>query len=227
MDCHDLIIASSLDLTQGDFYGRLIASATRVVAVDGGVAACRMANRPPDLLIGDMDSAASADVAWATDRGSELERLLGTRHETDLATAVSSALATEADRRVATGVLGGRLDHELASLGALFASNRPWTVCEPSATAWVLPQPANLRLSCRPETIFSLLPWTDRAVLTVSGVEYPLDRETLAGFSSQGVSNVATSTEVSVVVHSGSLLVVVPDLDSSRFMGYAIEQLST
>ena len=56
-------------------------------------------------------------------------------------------------------------------------------------------------------TTVSLLPWGHDAVVTATGVRWPLHRETLAAGTSRGISNVATATSVDIDVERGMLLV--------------------
>jgi thiamine pyrophosphokinase len=216
-----LLIASSLDRKAPGFYRDLIQEASHVIAVDGGLWACRSAGTPPDLVVGDLDSADSDDVSWAKQAGVEFNLLAVEKDESDLRVAVEMALTLEAGRRTATGVLGARLDHELAGLGVLFASGAGWLIEETHTLAWVLHGPSTLEIE-GPGAIFSVLAWGHSAIISIENATYPLTRHTIEPFSSLGVSNIVGRTTSSIVIESGDVLVVHPRLDSPPVLGYAM-----
>jgi thiamine pyrophosphokinase len=215
-----LLVAAALDTARRDFYVDLVASADSVVAVDGGITACRWADRPPDLLVGDFDSASPDDVDWAKRAGAALERLPVRKDATDLQVGLKRSASFSGSRRVATGVLGGRLDHELASIAALFdVVHAPWVVLEPALNAWPLLGPATLTLEGEGATV-SLLAWSAEVSVSARGVAYPLDREVLSRCEPRGVSNIIQAEQASLTVHSGMLLVLSPHLDFPPAIGY-------
>jgi thiamine pyrophosphokinase len=220
-----LIIAASLVPEDSRFYAELIAAADCVIAVDGGLAACRWADVSPDHLAGDLDSASADDVAWAEASGAVLHRLPTHKDETDLAAALSLAEELGYQTGTVTGVLGHRVDHELAALGALFeADPATWSIQEPDVNAWTLVAPASLALEGKGATV-SVLGWTEGATITTMGMEYLVHDLALGPFDSRGVSNVITSDVASVVVESGAALVLSTRLDFPPAMGYATRQV--
>jgi thiamine pyrophosphokinase len=87
-----------------------LAQATAVVAADGGARFPLAAGRPPDVLIGDLDSF-PAEAAQALERAST--RLIvrpEDKDETDLELALLHAAAVYSDEILVFGALGGRLD---------------------------------------------------------------------------------------------------------------------
>jgi thiamine pyrophosphokinase len=214
-------VAAALDPAYRDFYVELVTRAGSVVAVDGGVAACRWADRAPDLLVGDLDSASSQDVEWAQAHGAALERLPVHKDVTDLQVALERSADLTGSHRVLTGVFGGRLDHELATIAALFDFvHGSWTAQEPTLSAWPLLGPTTLALQGEGATV-SLLAWSEAVSVSAQGLEYPLDHDLLPRCDPRGVSNVLRSDRASLTVHSGALLVVSPRLDFPPAIGYA------
>jgi len=214
-----LVIGAALDRSRLQFYADLITAANDVIAVDGGIAACRAANAPPAILVGDLDSASSDDISWAESSGTQIHRLNRSKDETDLEVALT--LCGPESETIATGVLGQRLDHQLASLGVLFDDRtHSWVVREPKVTAWALIAPMTLHLRGLHSTV-SLLGWSGPATITTEGCEYALVAEALQPFSARGVSNHLVAENATVELHSGMLLAVSPHLDFPPSMGYA------
>lgn len=119
------------------------------------------------------------------------------------------------DRLILIGGGVGRLDHIFAAIGAL---GRPTMTSVPQLEAWwarhhlrVVHGPGRAELELAPGTTLSLLATHGpcRGV-TISGVEWPLDRADLAPLAGLGVSNVALEPEVDIAVSSGVLTVIVP-----------------
>lgn len=93
-----------------------------VVCADGGTRHLRRLGRLPDLLVGDLDSAQPADVAWMTRQSVVLHQYPVAKDATDSELAVQAALdvlAKQADRSaqelVLLGAFGSRPDHVLAN----------------------------------------------------------------------------------------------------------------
>jgi thiamine pyrophosphokinase len=192
-----------------------------VVAVDAGADWCYQAALIPDLLVGDLDSVSAATRQALA--AQEVEELVFERDKdsSDLELALGELLRRGCTDLVATNVLGGRLDHELAALGNLSAAGQRGlavTVVEPSQTLIFLNSPgarSRLRigfgseLDSVGETFVSLMPWGGPATVSASGFKWALDHATLDPGSSLGLSNVPTAAEPLVELHSGSLIVVV------------------
>jgi thiamine pyrophosphokinase len=217
-----LIIAASLDATEHAFYAGLMADAASVVAVDAGLHACRWAERPPDLLIGDLDSVDKAVLAWLDDHDTTVVTAETRKDETDLELALDHISGEGVPSLTVTGVIGGRLDHELAALSALFrADTASITIREPHLTAWVIKAPFELSVSGAPGSTVSLLAWGGESVVSTVGLEYPLVDEALANLEPRAVSNRLLGETAQVTLSEGELLVVMPVLDFPPPIGYA------
>ena len=183
-----------------------------VIAADSGVDRALALGLRIDRAIGDFDSVTTAGLAAAEAAGAVVERHPAAKDATDLELALDAAIALEPSRILVIGSAGGRLDHLLGSLlllgDARYASatidahlddNRV-TVIRGSRT-----------LTGTPGEIVSLLPLHGSAEdVTTSGLEYPLDGETLPAGASRGVSNVFAATEAHVTVARGCLIAVQP-----------------
>ncbi|MGI6221602.1 MAG: thiamine diphosphokinase [Coriobacteriales bacterium] len=199
----------------------LAARSARVVAVDSGVRWAIGAGLVPDLLIGDMDSA-PADVLAACDERNVPRVQVDpvAKNETDLELALAHVRGEGARRIAVTNFLGGRIDHELASMGALARSGLDVTGFEDGCTVGFLcdgvdagAMPGELRpveLGVRLGDEFSVVALWGSARVTQSGVRYPQDGAELGPLSGLGISNVLESEDAFVRVEEGRVAVIAP-----------------
>jgi thiamine pyrophosphokinase len=209
-----------------------------ILAVDSGAEVVRVAGLTPDVLLGDFDSIDPQTQAYY--EASAIETVAFDPHKD----ATDIELALEVVRRrgystvLATCALGGRVDHELATLGALAAlSEQGMRICvveDAESCAFLSADdvrggavdgrrgsagdgasdrgaPCGLELvglAATTPSFISLIPWGGDATVTIRGVEWELDHETLELSSSRGVSNVPIGDRVGIEVHNGTVLVV-------------------
>jgi thiamine pyrophosphokinase len=193
-----------------------------VVAVDSGAKWCFEAGVIPDLLVGDLDSL-DPEIAKAFEEQSvETIAFSSEKDASDLELALEEILDRGFTDLVATNVIGGRIDHELAALGNLAAVGERGlavTVVESDQTLIFLNNPgARTELQVAfgsdvahaAEITVSLIPWGGVAVVSATGFKWELDRAELHPAKSLGLSNVPTAVEPRIELHSGSLIVIVP-----------------
>jgi thiamine pyrophosphokinase len=188
-----------------------------VVAVDSGAEPVQQAGVVPGLLLGDFDSISPGTLDGYRAAGVELVTHNVYKDETDIELALEELWRRGFTHAIATNVLGGRIDHELASLGSLAAmAERGMSVAvieDREACVFLSARGGRftLRLDSPLETapaFISLIPWGGEATVSISGVEWELDHRLLVPGSSRGVSNVARSNPVEVEVHTGLVIVV-------------------
>lgn len=184
-----------------------------VIAADGGLASVRALGMVPAIVVGDFDSAKRADLVWAEGSGADCRRFPTDKDFTDLELALEAAIGEGCNRVVATGVRGGRPDHELSNVAALAGAARAGVLVETRSgeettvyvTEWV-------EVTGSIGSTVSLLPHGGDVVgVTTEGLRWPLCDETLSSFASRGVSNEFAHARASVSVESGLLLVVQPN----------------
>jgi thiamine pyrophosphokinase len=185
-------------------------SADLILCADGGIRHVRALRVQPDVVIGDMDSIAPRVRAEMESAGIEFITFPTRKDETDLELALLWAAERGASRITVLGGRGDRIDHELGNVLLL---------AHPGLTD------VDVRLACgsqevvlvRGERTFhgsrgdllSLLPiGGDARGITTSGLEYPLDGESLYLGPARGVSNVLTAERATVRLSSGLLLAV-------------------
>ncbi len=184
-----------------------------VLAADGGLDHARAAGLTPAGLVGDLDSISPEGLAWA------VEHATIQRHPTDKDdTDTELALAVAADLHPAQLVLvagsgpGDRLDHLLATLGAL-ASLVVTSV--PRVECWLGDQhavivhgPGRARVTTEPGDRISLVALRGPCTgVTLTGTRWVLEAAELEPLAGRGVSNVADASSIEVSVSSGVLAV--------------------
>ena len=223
-----LILAGS-DVTVTDALRELCRGAALVIAADSGVRHAAPLGVTLDLIVGDFDSATAADLARYPDVPRERHPVRKDR--LDLELALAEAAARGATELLIVGALGGRLDQTLAALliaARYRADNKTHQKPGPKVTlhsghtaAYPLGRNATtgdvgdagdevLVLELPPGQVFSVLSLGPVAVVSLTGASYPLTRAELPFGVGLGVSNLVASSPLTVTLHRGSALVVLP-----------------
>ncbi len=191
----------------------IVEAADLVIAADGGAAWLDGLGRPPDVLVGDLDSVEPALVDRLAAGGTRVVRHPREKDASDTELAISEALRLGATEIVLVGALGGeRLDHELANLLLLADPELPpgaVSIARGGTGVRVLRGPGELSLLAGIGATVTLLPiGGDATGVTTAGLRYPLEDETLRVGRSRGLSNEVTAAPASVRVVEGTLLVI-------------------
>jgi thiamine pyrophosphokinase len=192
------------------------AEATLVIAADGGATKARAAGLRPNLVVGDADSLAAADLAAVREAGIPVELAPVAKDESDLELAVLAALARGATRITVLGALGGpRFDHALANVWLLAhraLAGRPVVLLDATTRVRLLDAgtgPATVELAGRSGDLVSLFPFgADAEGIRTEGLAYPLRDEALAAGPARGLSNVRSGPTARVALRAGRILVV-------------------
>ncbi len=189
----------------GDYRGEWheIATADLVIAADGGLLHAEREGLVPDLVIGDFDS------LGCLPRGTNVITHPIEKDDTDMALAVKEALLRGADEIILFGALGGRLDHTLANITLLLSLARQGiqVYLYGDRLLTVLTAGESLLFEGT-DGILSLFSLSEAAVVSLSGVKYPLTKGMLKKDTALGVSNHFEERTASVLCHSGELLVL-------------------
>jgi thiamine pyrophosphokinase len=179
-------------------------SETLLVAVDGGLSACRAMRRRPDLFVGDLDSALLRP-------GEIASRIYPAAKDfSDFSGALSETRRLGADVVVIAGLLGGRLDHEWANLFEAGASAREFAgLLAPSSRGLVLMTAAGVRVRTAARRGVSVFALGRAACVSLRGTAWTLAKRRLAP-GSLGLSNV-TGDRLSLDVHEGVAALVFPE----------------
>lgn len=177
-----------------------------LIAVDGGLAGLR--GFPPDLIIGDFDSADPALLQAYPD----VPKLAhpARKNETDTELAILWCLEREARQIVILNELGGRFDHALALVQNLdFLLGKGCRGSIESSLQRVFFLEAQNQIEGCEGCLLSLLAWSAEARFGgSSGLEYPLDGIALSPLRPRGMSNRVTSDLATISLVSGSVLAI-------------------
>lgn len=208
---HVLVVGNAPLGSGVEHYVSLVRGAETLIAADGGLTLCLAAGRAPDVCVGDFDSVEPRELSRARELGSQVRTFPRVKDSSDLDLAVETA-REYGDRLTVTAAFSGRLDHTLASLGTLIrAADMQAVADEPEWKAYALDAThrAALTLEAKPGAVLSLMSVSGTATVSIDGVAYPLHRGALKPLSSLGLSNVASDERQEVVVHEGSVLLLV------------------
>lgn len=205
------VIVSAGEIADSDGIRRYIDGEDYVVAADGGYRYLRQWDIRCDYFIGDLDSYGGVPEC-------EWEEFPVRKDDTDTMLAVKHGLLKGFDRFVILGALGGRLDHTIANLSVLEylkAHGADGMLASDTTVVRLVGQGEchGSESSLHPLMeggYLSLFPFgCESALVSVSGVQYPLHRQRLRSDFPLGVSNRVTDSEAfSLCVHEGKLLVV-------------------
>jgi thiamine pyrophosphokinase len=194
------------------FYRRIAGTADLLVAADGGAARLTALGLRPDAVVGDLDSLDAASLAALRAAGVRVVVHPVCKDETDAELAAAWAVAAGAGRLVVCGALGAGFDHALGNVALLrrqAAAGVDARLAAPDLTVVVLLAGQGMRLSAQPGTRFSLVPLTRRAVASLDGFEYDLDRAALRADRCRGLGNSVRRRGARVRLHAGAAAVLV------------------
>jgi thiamine pyrophosphokinase len=193
------------------WYRALAARADILLAADGGAAFLVAVDVTPEAVVGDFDSLDDVAAAALRARGVEFVRHPVRKDVTDGELAVEEALRRGADTLLLAGATGA-LDHTLGHLSILRRLAERGVAARlvaPDLAVTLLVAPAEVVLAAPAGARVSLAPSGDDAVVSLSGLEYPLDRGVLPADACLGLGNHVASPPARIHVHQGAVVVVV------------------
>ena len=181
-----------------------------VIAVDGGCDLCHAAGRAPDILLGDLDSASAAGIAYARASGAAMRTAPAEKDLTDLDIALEVAKEISCDTVVVIATWTGRLDHTLAATGSVMrVCGIAVDLADPHMTGCVLDASTRPAVSLAGSgALFSILTLAPGAIVSCAGARYPLRHTSLDPLSSRGISNVVEQEPAVVRADSGRVLLI-------------------
>ena len=188
----------------------LVQDADHVICADGGTRHALALGLKPDLIIGDLDSAAPEALRRFQEEGVAVELFPQDKNETDLELAINRAIELDPAQIVIVAALGGRLDQTLANI-TLLADPRLSTLDVR------LDDGVEEIILCRDQAdihgksgdVVSLLPWQGPVTkVQTENLKWVLQKETLYPDKTRGISNEMLSDMASVSIGSGLLLIV-------------------
>ena len=189
---------------------KLIASSIRdddfVICADAGLDVLSETEIVPDLIVGDFDSACKSGVFPDVETISLKVRKI----DTDTMHCVDVALERGFRRFLFLGATGGRTDHALANLSILLFLQKKgaFGVISDSYNDIMLLEAGENHFNLKVGTTVSVIPFgSEKAVLSYTGMSYPLENGTVNIEYPYTISNEAVSDSISITLHSGCALV--------------------
>ncbi len=183
-----------------------------VFAADSGLHIAQKLGLHVDAIIGDMDSVDVNALAEAKSRGTKIIQHDRDKNFTDLHSALLYAAECGTKKIVVVTAGGGRLDHQLGVIAAMFdplLRNTQVEAIWDNEEIFALQGPASCEFSAEVEDIVGLQAFSASAVgISTTGLRWQLHNEQLANHETRGVSNEATEKRISVSLVSGQLLVI-------------------
>ena len=175
-----------------------------VIAADKGLDYALRAGITPDIAVGDFDSAESP-----VPDGIECVRVSPIKDDTDAMLAADTAIERGCDELRFFCALGGRLDHTFANIQMLYdllkRGVRGSIYGENERVYLLHGETAEIH---RYDGYLSVFSYGETAVVSESGVKYPLDRHRLTNSFPLGVSNEITAPTAHITAHEGTVLIM-------------------
>lgn len=184
-----------------------------IVAADGGLSHCKTLGATPRIIVGDMDSAKLPDLRRMEISNVEIVRSPRRKDETDLELALKKAVEKGADRILILGALGARWDMTFCNvllLGAEFLNGIDVRIADGRTEIARVKGGQSVEFAGVPGDRLSIFPLRGEAEgVTLRGLEYSLNDETLPFGSTRGLSNVFKSESARISLKKGILVVLV------------------
>ncbi len=184
---------------------RLVHEHDVFVCADGGANAARAMGLVPDVIIGDLDSAAAATLkAFRSSLIIRVDR----QDNTDMEKALDFCVSQGFRRVTLAGVTGGRMDMTLGNMTTLWKYAGRIAIAL-AGDGWVgVPVVGRARFAAPEGSTVSVLPFGRLRGVTLQGLRYPLRNATIPE-GDVAVSNTATSSRFTVRVKHGKALVLI------------------
>ena len=203
-----------LDGEYGDpgWHRALAGRADILLAADGGARFLARLGATPAAVVGDFDSLDRTTAMQLEEMGVELLRHPVRKDVTDGELAVEEAVRRGAGEVLLAGATGA-LDHtlgHLAILRRLAARGIAARLVAPDLTVAVLVAPAAVALGAPAGARVSIAPVGEAATVTLTGLDYPLERGLLPADACLGLGNhVAAGGAAHIELHDGCVVVLV------------------
>lgn len=191
---------------------KLLDACEEVVACDAGAHALLKAERPPQLIIGDLDSLTADDYKWAEALDIPIERHPEDKDETDGEIALEKVLARKPKSVMILGGHGGRSAMFLANLKILrrvHDAGLDAVMLGHGESVRFLSSGDDLNLAGRTGSALNVVAVGGDAVVSLAGTKWETDETRLGHLSCRGLSNLIQQDGARVRCHEGTVLVIV------------------
>lgn len=204
-----VLIVANGELPSPQKLKRAVKDADYIIAADGAARIFAGLDLLPDVLIGDFDSADSADVDAMERKGVRIVKLPREKDATDTMAAIDLAKEKGATQGLLLGATGKRVDHLLANLTLLpYAKRMGMDLCIEDETCHISLKEGEARIKGKAGQTVSFFPMNGEArVYCPEGLKYPLSPLVINQENPVWVSNIMTQPEISLSIQ-GKILVM-------------------
>jgi len=182
------------------------------IAADSGLHVAEALDHPVHLIVGDLDSVDPARLAAHEDAGVPVDRHPVDKDRTDLEIALDHARSKSPQRITVVGGGGGRLDHLVGNLSQLTRPDLDGidvVAYLPPAIVHIVTD--DITVTGQVGEPVSLVPVHGSARgVTTTGLAFPLSNDDLSTATSRGISNRFSSSQATVSLRHGRLLMIRP-----------------
>lgn len=181
-----------------------------ILAVDGGVNKSKQLGIIPDLAIGDFDSITDEGKTYIEKNSIPVEKFPSRKDFTDMELGINYLVARACDNITILGGTGTRMDHTIANIFLLKNLYSKGIICNIlDDTNMITYTKDVLHVEKNNFKYISVIPISeDGAVVSLIGMEYPLDKYEIDFASTIGISNELKEVRGKIVVHKGEVLVI-------------------
>jgi thiamine pyrophosphokinase len=198
---------------------KLLDACEAIVAADGAAEKLLRSDRPPSVIVGDLDSLGPDAYKWADALNIPMERHRADKDETDGELALQKALQMGAKSLLILGAHGGRSAMFLANLKLLRRAHEKGleaVINGHGESIRFVSAGGELALVGRTNSILNILAVDGPAKVAISGTAFDSPELDLDPRSARGVSNRITSDGARVKVLQGTVVVVVERKPKSK-----------
>ena len=181
----------------------------KIIAADHGIDSCQNANLPPDLLIGDGDSASASAWQWAAEQHVPTQKYPRAKDYTDTQLALELMQQANAKSIIITGGFGGRFDHSYSTIFSCANFKTPCAIIDETEAIFFIKATEKFTFSCSQAVIpkaISLIPVTSQCTdVTSTNLRWSLVHATLTQKFPNAISNEALASDFSVSIAQGIL----------------------
>jgi len=182
-----------------------------IIAADGGLRFCRLENIVPHLIVGDLDSVNKTQLIEMKKLGSQIMQYPVDKDATDLELSLQVALNKGAQEIILLSALGARWDMTFSNvllLASDLLDNVHVRILDQNQEIFCIKGHRKMDLNHRKGNRLSLLPLSSSVEgITLTGMKYALNNESLHLGTSRGLSNIIIDQNASIQIQRGVLLV--------------------
>jgi thiamine pyrophosphokinase len=182
-----------------------------VIGVDRAAYWLIRQGRVPDMAIGDFDSVTKEEFRQIKKSVKHIQRFSPKKDASDMELAVSRAIERKPSEILILGGTGSRMDHTMATwqlLDMVLKAKIPHSLVNETNRIQLLGKGCTMLISREDYRYISILPYTNKISLTLSGFRYNLPKTTLVRGTTRGISNEIAGRKAEVTIYSGKAWVV-------------------